>query len=648
MVRFNILKENIGEIWKRYRLALTMSLMGGVVNGYLQKIPTSFTDTPLPNVLGKLLQVNATSFFYSDISLATALLIFFPFFLIDYISYQKNKKGISPNNIIKIIVFSGILMIIFITGYLLNIDPKNGFSCLILNKKLLIISFIAISLQLVFLIFFKRYIKYVFKVLINVFILSTLIYLGFFLYMPWINISDYNDGSRLDKPSIILIVEDSLKTRYLSPFFSECGITPNIEKLAMESTVFKNCISQSPWTLPSIASIWTGLPPTANAVDRDNPCLVVESLPKILSKNGYKTYAIVCTPLMSRSFRYSEGFDNYYLIDEERLIDYGLDMPMGKRTQWEKFINKFARLISRIFHNRLRQIQWNLAMKAVEKLPKKDAFLYIHLMDTHLPYNPPSKFRERGYDYSGRFRESIEVSDLSKYRDGMINIISEEEREYIKMLYRGEVRCADYILGRFVEILNDRDIFDDIIFIYTADHGEEHWEHNGFEHGHSVHREVVWVPLIIHIAESNCGIIVNSQARLMDIFPTILNLAGIDYKSETLAQNLLLFLSENQLKDREGISEKLLYGEEEVSFRDGIYTYIINMKNGSEFLYEDKFEVVALNNIMLKERLSSLLKEYISKELEIRKDRIRTAIGEIDETGKEYIRESLRSLGYVH
>ena len=648
MVMFSPLKEHLIEVWKRYRLALTIALIGGLVNGCLQKIPFSFIDTPFLSIWGKILQVNAICFFYSDIAFASSFLIFLPFVLIDYVIYIKNKNKNTKSNFIKFLTFSGLLIIIFVTGYGFNIDPNLGISGLALTKRLIIISVITIFVQIGILFFLKRFANCIFKILLTFFIISSLIYMGFFLYMPWLKIDDYSHKNSLNKPSIILVVEDALKTRYITPYFPDDGITPNIDMLAKDSILFENCIAQSPWTLTSIASMWSGLPPTANAVDRNNPFLLVKTLPEVLSENRYETYAVVTTPLMSRSFGYANGFDHYYLIDEERLVDYGIDMPRGRRTQWEKSINKFTRFISRVFHNRLRQVQWNMTIMAVEELPEKGAFLYVHLMDTHLPYNPPDDFRESGYDYNGRFRSSIEVNDLSEYRDGLIKIDDERERDYIRMLYRGEVKCADNILGRLVNILEGRKIFDDVAFIYTADHGEEHWEHNGFEHGHSVHREVVWVPLIAHIPGVDRGIVVNSQVRLMDIFPTILDIASIDYKEEILAKDLTSYINGNVSKDLPAISEKLLYNDEEVSFRDGEYTYIIDIENGSEYLYNGMKEDSISDDTILKEKMASLLKEYLSRELYIRKERIGYAMDEINESGKEYIRESLRSLGYVH
>jgi arylsulfatase A-like enzyme len=648
MIRFDILKGHISEVWKRYRVALTIALIGGLVNGYLQKLPIAFVDAPIPTLWGKLLLINAVFLFYSDISLATSLSIFFPFILIDYIYIRKNKERIDESRFVKILIYVGLFIVIFATGYGLNIDPRSGISGLLLTKRLMIISVITIFIQIGILFFLRRFVCYIFKILIITFVLSSLIYSGSFIYMPCAGIDDYNQTNKSDRPSIILVVEDALNTRYLTPYFPENGITPNFDSLTGDCILFKNCISQSPWTVPSIASIWSGLPPTANSVDRNNPYLLVDSLPGILSENGYRTYAVVCTPLITHNFGYASGFDHYYLIDKERLVDYGLDMPIGSMTQWEKFISKFSRFISGLFHNRLRQVQWNIAMKAVEKLPKNGAFLYIHIMDTHLPYNPVNKFREGGYDYKGRFRNSIDVNDLSKYRDGLIKIDDESERGYIKMLYRGEVRGADYILGRLVDILKGRDIFDDIAFIYTADHGEEHWEHNDFEHGHSVHREVVWVPLIMHIPGIESGVVVNSQVRLMDLFPTILDIASVNCKKEILAEDLIPLINKSISTDLPAISEKLLYNDEKVSFRDGQYTYIIEMKDGSEYLYNNWDEDRVLNDTLIKEKMAILLKEYLSKELEIRKSRIDYAMGEINESDKEYIKESLRSLGYVH
>ena len=636
---WNVLSLNLNSI----KEVLGIAVIGGSLNGLLQKIPRSIVDTPFHTWWGYIIHINNIFFFYSGIAISTALIVYFPLFTIICFLGYKNESG--NKNIIRVIKYFGLALIILTTSYLCNINTYLGWDGFALTKRLLLVS-LAVAIVQVLLLFIWHSRSNLLRVLLFLFPISCLIYVLYFTLMPLIGANDFYRDIHSNRPSIIVLVEDAMNTRYLSLYSSTDDITPNITYLGVKSTVFSNCIAQSSWTLPSVSSMWTGLPPGAIAVSSNQPYLLHDTLPEVLSRNGYETYAVVCNPLLSNSFKYSKGFDNYYHIDEERLVDFGLDMPYGYNTGWERALNKAVRLVTGVFHNRLRSIQWNLCLKVLKKVPKSGCFVYLHLMETHLPYDPPDRFRENESDYRGRFERRVRVQELSMYRDGKLVIDDEVEREHIRELYRAEVRCADYILGEMVNILKSRGIFDEVIFIFTSDHGEEHWEHGGFEHGHSVHREVVGVPLIIHLPHKDDGMRIESQVRLMDIFPTILEITRIHYDGEILAESLLPSMI-NKRSHLPAISEKLLYGAQMVSYRDGEYTYILNLENGDDYLYNDFKELVELNDEALKNEMSLYMEKYLAQEGRIRDRILKKTLymkGEVDE---EYIKESLRSLGYI-
>ncbi len=174
-------------------------------------------------------------------------------------------------------------------------------------------------------------------------------------------------------------------------------------------------------------------------------------------------------------------------------------------------------------------------------------FLFVHLFDAHWPYLPPPGFHDR-FD-----ERPPDISDiLTKVRDRLPSSGPEEIHQLVN-LYDGEIAYLDQELGRFFAGLKEAGIYHRSLIILTADHGESFYEHNAWEHMGSLFEEVTHIPLIVKWpGESPTGT-VESLVSQLNIFPTLLEEAGLvpPYDCVSLAR----FLGESPAPSKNALSE---------------------------------------------------------------------------------------------
>ncbi|HJM43621.1 MAG: sulfatase [Nitrospinota bacterium] len=317
-----------------------------------------------------------------------------------------------------------------------------------------------------------------------------------------------------DKPNVILIAVDTLRADHVSAYARLLGrsaapaATPAMDRLAADGAVFLNAISQSSWTKPSFASLLTGLyPSTHNAVLKlDRLPDKVETLAEVLSSGGYLTAALANNANIAPTFNFQQGFAHYRYLK--------LDAPLWAPEAGFHLV--FHRTF-RAIHGRLlgggkrpRDYYWPAedvnreAFDRIEKIANRRFFLMIHYMDPHDPYF------SRPLD--GRFYARIQNPRPDPSLDN----------PYADF-YAREVRYLDTHIGKLIEYLKVRGLYDDSLIILTSDHGEEFFEHNGWWHGTSLFEEQVRVPLIIKFPKGeNAGKVHRGVVRLLDVPQTVL------------------------------------------------------------------------------------------------------------------------------
>jgi arylsulfatase A-like enzyme/Tfp pilus assembly protein PilF len=283
---------------------------------------------------------------------------------------------------------------------------------------------------------------------------------------------------------IILISIDTLRSDHL-PAYGYKGVeTPAIDALRKDAILFASAYSHYPLTLPSHASLLSGLLPTHTGV-RDNSGYTFDAahhpyLPQLLKEAGYQTGAAVSAFILRRATGLASGFDLY---DDE--IASGPDADTSQRPG---------------------AVTAQRALDWVRGRGDKPFFLFLHLYEPHTPYDPPEPFATR---YKGS-------------------------------LYDGEIATADSIVGTVVRELKRLEIYDRAIVVLLSDHGEGLGEHGEEQHGFFLYRETLQVPLLLKLpGGERSGTTVASPAELVDVVPTLLALTGLARPAGLDGQSLL-------------------------------------------------------------------------------------------------------------
>lgn len=275
--------------------------------------------------------------------------------------------------------------------------------------------------------------------------------------------------------ALLVVTIDTLRADRLGCYGNASGLTPNIDRLAAESTLFEHATAAAPITLPSHASIFTGRYPDATGVLNNGTFALPASettLAEALSAAGWRSGAVVgAFPLNSR-FGLAQGFAIY---DE--------DLPQARAGA--------PGALPVFYPERPASAVTDRAIETWRALGRGRRFLWVHYFDPHAPYSPPEPFATR---YSGH-------------------------------PYDGEVAYTDQEVGRLVRsILADTP---QAIIVLTSDHGEGLGEHGEKTHGVFLYEATLHVPLLVRAPRQlPAGRRVAVNASLVDVMPTVLGLVG--------------------------------------------------------------------------------------------------------------------------
>lgn len=362
------------------------------------------------------------------------------------------------------------------------------------------------------------------------------------------------------RPNIIFIVMDTAGTKHMSIYGYHRRTTPNLERIGEECTLYTRCFAPSCWTLPSHASMFTGLYPKQHGVHgwnlMDRQCT---HLANLLKQGGYKTYGFSSNPIVSPATGIGRHFDLFldYGKSEQWFVNEGTDNPQRqeflyqlslKRMSADKVIyflryvlaNRDWAVLRSYLKRYLRKTTSELdpvnysapfSSKSLQEGLKiiKDHcrssdgcpyFMFFNLMEPHHYYNPPTQARIFS---SPQDKQLIPLNlfydskNLNKYGHLMSDWIN---------LYDDEIVYMDALLGNFYDCLNQNGMLNNTVVILTSDHGEHFGEKGHYEHRFSLYNELIWVPLLVKFPVSLASPGVTDRlTSLNDLFSTILDLA---------------------------------------------------------------------------------------------------------------------------
>ncbi|MCP5058528.1 MAG: sulfatase [bacterium] len=323
-------------------------------------------------------------------------------------------------------------------------------------------------------------------------------------------------SAKIERTPVVLVDIDTLRADHLEAYGYDRPTSPVIRAFAEESVVFETAIAQAPWTLPSQMSILTGRYPVSHGVrgpghqlDRSIPTLAT-----LLRGSGYFTKAITDGAFMSHRFGFHHGFDSYSEHRGQRAHSYSLVADLMRRFR-----------------------QW------FDLWVPRNNFLLIHSFETHAPYAPPDP-AVRLFDagYRGTVGERFNRAFVHRATDGFQ--ASSREREHLTARYDGEIRYVDETLGRIFQMLRTRGVYDEALVILVSDHGEEFFDHGGWQHGQTFFDEMIRVPLIMKFPRGTIAPRrVTRQVEMIDVVPTILDYLNLEGGDRLDGESLLPLLS---------------------------------------------------------------------------------------------------------
>ena len=314
--------------------------------------------------------------------------------------------------------------------------------------------------------------------------------------------------------NLLVITLDTTRADAVGLYGNTDGTTPRIDELGRTGIVFEHCYTPAPLTLPAHCSLFTGRYPIAHQV-RNNGTYVLppseETLARVLKGRGYETGAVVASFTVAAKFGLSHGFDAY---DE----DFETGRPILNFTaeiSADRVYDKFSR--------------W------LQGRTGKKFFGWVHFYDAHSPYVPHGDGAAAGDDPSWK-------------------------------LYEGEVRYVDAHVGKIVQALRDKGLYETTLIVIVGDHGEAFGEHTEQGHGIFCYEESLRVPLILHNPRLfKSPKTVAGRLSLVDIMPGLLELLRVPTPAAVQGRSFWPLVDGKEAGRREIYFESL-FGQEEFNW----------------------------------------------------------------------------------
>lgn len=448
----------------------------------------------------------------------------------------------------------------------------------------------------------------------------------------------------IKKPNVILITIDALRADHLGFMGYEKKVSPNIDALARESSVFVQAYTTGPVTPYSFPAILTSTYP----LDYGGPEKIAEPrklISEVLKEKGYITGAFHGNPFLSNFFGYNKGWDYFEYLVPASNPPTGTAAAKGKtKSAFNKYFSKYARSLIRLVFSyfpefifqvkyllyklgrlkivnqvkaaSLNQIAKEFIHSAKEKSP---FFVWLHYGDVHDPYLP--------YDYYFKPR-SLSPDELIGKGAPQI-FLDKENHVYPKALqkalkkhlgkiidlYDQGIKYTDEQLGDLMNFLKKEDLYQNSIIVITADHGDEFLEHGGASHSPKLYNELLHVPLLIKYPGVNPQVI-DKKVSLIDLPSTLITLAGFEAPSTFKGKNL--FEKSEETIFHQAIDSSGAKPEYKIACQTEEWKYILDYQSQKEALYNLYRDPTEQQNLSdskpeIAQRMKTIIKNFITK-----------------------------------
>ena len=425
--------------------------------------------------------------------------------------------------------------------------------------------------------------------LLFAFSLFLLVAVVFFIFFSSIPREKIIKDSRLN---VLLITLDTTRADRLGCYGYTDAKTPNLDFLAANGVQFLNAYCQVPLTCPSHCSILTGTYPVYHQVRNNGAYYLppeIQTLAETLKTKGLETSAFVSSFTVDSRFGLDQGFDVY----DDLLSPDQTFKALNSERRADAVYASFSR--------------W------VDENKEDQFFSWIHFFDPHIPYDPPSHYRE----------------------------------EFLDNPYDGEIAFMDFYIGKIIEKLREQGLLERTLIVVAGDHGEAFGEKREKGHGVFIYESTMRVPLIFYAANNlPQGDLIEARVRLIDIMPSVLDMLNITVSPGIQGTSLLPHIEGKKKEDLSSYIESYFprenYGWSElVGLIDGDWKFILAPKQELYNLRQDPREE---KNLIQEESKVAFEKRDILEN--IIKDSISPLVAEKRTLTSEE-RERLRSLGYI-
>lgn len=316
--------------------------------------------------------------------------------------------------------------------------------------------------------------------------------------------------------NVLVYLTDTLRADKLHPYRADSRVrAPALDAWARRAFTLLGAHAQENWTKPSVATLLSGLYPWEHRATTEE-AMVPPEVQLFSERLGaeYHSGAFIANGFCSDRFGFRQGWATFRNYIRE-----------GLRTQ-AQFVAADV-------------IAWLDARPA-----ERPFFLYVHTIDPHVPYMPPADllalYDPNPYDGPVDFGRDREL--LERVKSGRLRL-SERDRVRLEALYDGEITYHDAHFGAILEALERRGLADETVVVFTADHGEEFFDHGSVGHGHSVYEELVRVPLIVRIpGVTDEGARLPDSVGLVDVLPTLYDALGLPVPDDLSGESFLPLL----------------------------------------------------------------------------------------------------------
>lgn len=307
------------------------------------------------------------------------------------------------------------------------------------------------------------------------------------------------------KPNVILILVDTFRADKIGAYgYSKRKTTPNLDAFASGAMVWENAYSQNAWTVPSVASLFTGVDPQGHLclnfrqgekLATDTIADSQETLAESFKAGGYTTAAFIKSTVISTSHGYSQGFDQFNIVG-------GADQAWGHSA---RDLNDAA-------------IPW----LTTQVKSGKPFYAYLHFMDPHSPYKAPEPWYSK---YKGSYTGPMDGAHVQLEEAFKAGKVTPADWERELALYDAEVEYWDTEFGRLWGELQKAGAASNTVVVLVADHGEAFGEHNNVFHG-NLYGENIHIPLIVRGPGVKAGRM-KAYGQLIDVPPTLAEMTGL-------------------------------------------------------------------------------------------------------------------------